>query len=117
MNRQEKRREENGKVFIDVITVETYEEITKKYPLGLQRTVRVKVADPKPAPEAQAQIVIPKKRGIIAVILAVILGALGIKAFNAAKQDDEYQGFDTDNDDFDEEDYDDDEDDSSDSEE
>lgn len=81
--KQEKRRVENGVTYVDVIETTTYIERTINYPFGLQRVVRVKQAEPKPAPEnAQAgQIVIPK-RGIIAVIVAGILGLLGIKAFN-----------------------------------
>lgn len=104
--KEEKRRVVNGVTYIDVIETTTYIERTITYPFGLQRVVRVKQAEPKPATEnAQAgQIVIPK-RGIIAVIVAGILGLLGIKAFNNHNQAADYDpDYDDDNDDVDEED-------------
>lgn len=77
-----RRREENGKVYIDIVETKTYEEKVIHGPFGFKKTVRVEVKPEKPAEEQQGKKKLTKKQklGIGGLILAGLIGGAAIKA-------------------------------------
>jgi hypothetical protein len=113
--KEENKRTENGKSYIDVIETTTYEEVTVKYPFGFEKKKLVKVQDDTEATDKKERKPLTKKQkaGIgLGVLIAAALGGRALAAHGKHNEDEDYddEDYDEDVDDEDEDDQDDSED-------
>lgn len=99
--KEENKRVENGKNYIDVIETTTYEEVTVKYPFGFEKKKLVKVQDTGDTEETDKKERKPltkkQKAGIgLGVLLAAALGGRALAAHNKHDSEDEDYGDDYD---------------------
>lgn len=92
--KEENKRTENGKNYIDVIETTTYEEVTVKYPFGFEKKKLVKVQDTGDNTEEQPKekkLTKKQKAGLgLGIILAAALGGRALAAHNKNNEDEDY---------------------------
>ena len=87
-----RRREENGKVYVDIVETKTYEEKVIKAPFGFTKTIRVEVkpkdSKAEDAPEKK-KLTKKQKLGIGGLLLAGLIGGAAIKRHHDAEVEDD----------------------------